>query len=105
MINAIFVVEDAGLDGSTIRVRFNRDLYPPGLAQTLSAHLNCDHCQPEIINRTYNPLHDVIIVFESSPTATNCSFTLRLLSTNNEVIGFPIQGVLDINQSAYSSIS
>ena len=89
------MVEDARLDGNTIRVRFNRDLYPPGLAQTLSAHLNCDQCQPEIINRTYNPLHDVIITFESSPSATNCSFTLYLLSSNNEVIGFSIQDVLD----------
>ena len=104
MINAISVVEDTKLDGNTIRVRFNCDLYPPGLAQTLSAHLNCDQCQPEIINRTYDPFHDVIITFESFPTATNCSFTLHLLSNNNEVIGFPIQGVID-NQSAYSGIT
>ena len=83
---------------NSVTIRFNQNQVASGLSSLkISYATMCDPQSGTEMPPSSRPVTGDSMVIEFGPQATNCFFTVQLLSSNNERIGFPIGGYL--NQS------
>ena len=83
-----------------VTIHFNQNQVASGLSSLKISYATtcmCDQQSGTEMPPSSRPVTGGSMVIEFGPQATNCFFTLQLLSGNNERIGFPIGGYL--NQS------
>ena len=90
-MNAIAVIPDGNVITIKCRPHLHRNAPPHHITSKLKCH-DQRSSPTRVKNHAYKNGRDVTITYQ--PKGNNCSYTVQLMTSDNEPIGFPIKGRL-----------